>query len=99
MNNKAIVIYYSLSGNTKKIAEFIKDKTGADIEEIQTLTPYTGDYNSIVDQAPRPMRRGAFSYPKYRRHSGIQAGAPQCWDWPAKKGQRQKRRTLWHWNG
>ena len=43
------------------------------------------------------MRRGAFSYPKYRRHSGIQAGAPQCWDWPAKKGQRQKRRILWHW--
>ena len=58
MNNKAIVIYYSLSGNTKKIAELIKDKTGADIEEIQTLTPYTGDYNSIVEQGHKEINNG-----------------------------------------
>ena len=34
---KTLVIYYSLSGHTKQIAELIKEKTNADIYEIKTL--------------------------------------------------------------
>jgi flavodoxin len=49
---KKLVIYYSqANGNTKRIAEMISEKTGADIAVIDTVTPYTGSYEEIVNQA------------------------------------------------
>jgi|GEM_PF-2716305 len=42
---KIAIIYYSLGGNTRHIANMIKDKISADIFEIETKTPYTGTYN------------------------------------------------------
>lgn len=36
-NGKILVAYFSHSGNTKKIAEEIQSKTGADIFEIKTI--------------------------------------------------------------
>lgn len=33
------IIYYSLGGNTRRIANMIKDKISADIFEIETNTP------------------------------------------------------------
>lgn len=84
MNNKAIVIYYSLSGNTKRIAELIRDKTGADIAEIQTLIPYAGDYNSIVEQGHKEVNNGY--KPKIKRISAdlseyntVILGTPVWW--------------------
>lgn len=47
---KPVVIYYSYSGNTKSIAEKFKESLDCDIFEIETVTPYTGDYNAVVDQ-------------------------------------------------
>ena len=37
---KVLVVYYSLSGHTKDIAEKIAVKTGADLFEIKTKEPY-----------------------------------------------------------
>jgi flavodoxin len=37
---KVLIIYYSLSGNTREIALMIKEKTNADIYEIQTENEY-----------------------------------------------------------
>lgn len=42
---KTVIVYYSYGSNTKKIAEMIQKKTGADILRIETVTPYTGSYN------------------------------------------------------
>jgi flavodoxin len=59
MNMKKLVIYYSqANGNTRRIAEMIASKTGADITEIDTVTPYTGTYDEIVDQGQREVNRG-----------------------------------------
>ena len=33
---KVLVVYYSLTGNTKSIAEIIREKTGGDVFEIET---------------------------------------------------------------
>lgn len=55
---KALIVYYSYTNNTKKIAEQIQKATGADICEIETVKPYTGDYNSVVDQGKREVDRG-----------------------------------------
>lgn len=55
---KAIVIYYSYLGNTKGIAEKIQKETGADIARIETVVPYEGDYNKVVDQGQDEVNRG-----------------------------------------
>lgn len=55
---KKLIVYYSYTNNTKKIAEQIQIATGADICEIETVKPYTGDYNSVVDQGKREVDRG-----------------------------------------
>lgn len=38
---KKLIVYYSYTNNTKKIAEQIQKATGADICEIETVKPYT----------------------------------------------------------
>lgn len=55
---KPVIIYYSFGGNTKRIADMIKAKTNADIVEIETINPYTGSYNDIVDQGKDETERG-----------------------------------------
>ena len=46
---KTLIVYYSLGGNTKGIAQNIQKILGADIAEIEPLVPYTGSYDDIVD--------------------------------------------------
>lgn len=53
-----LIIYYSYSANTKKIAEMIRGKIGGDIEEIETVIPYKGDYDAVVDQGQREVNQG-----------------------------------------
>ena len=48
MNKKALVAYFSFSGNTKLIAEKIQAKTGADIFRIETVKPYPADYDETA---------------------------------------------------
>ena len=55
---KSIVIFYSFGGNTRRIAEKIQNAIGADLAEIQTVTPYTGSYNDVVDQGQREVNKG-----------------------------------------
>lgn len=50
-SGKILVAYFSHSGNTKKIAEEIQSKTGADIFEIKTVNAYSDDYNTVLDEA------------------------------------------------
>ena len=48
--SRMLVVYYSWSnGNTKRIAEQLARRTGADIARIETVQPYTGrDRKSVV---------------------------------------------------
>ena len=56
---KMLVVYYSWSnGNTKRIAEKLADKTGADIAEIETTAAYKGSHQDVVDQGKREVEEG-----------------------------------------
>lgn len=49
-NNKKIVVFFSYTGNTKKIAESIQKKLNCDILEIKPVKPYSTDYQTVVDE-------------------------------------------------
>lgn len=48
---KVLIVYYSYTGNTEKLANSIKEKTNADIVEIEPVVPYSDDYDTVVDEA------------------------------------------------
>ena len=47
---KKLVVYYSYTGNTKKIADMIKSKLDCDILELEPLTPFSKDYDEVVNE-------------------------------------------------
>lgn len=51
MTQKILIAYYSLSGNTKSVAEKIKEITDGDLFEIKTVKEYPRNYNDVVNVA------------------------------------------------
>lgn len=59
MKKKMLIVYYSVSnGNTKRIAEALQNAAGADIVHIDTVKPYTGSYDEVVEQGQREVNKG-----------------------------------------
>lgn len=46
-----LIAYFSWSGNTEQVAQIIQEATGGDLFEIAPATPYTDDYNELLDIA------------------------------------------------
>ena len=55
---KTLILYYSYGGNTRRVARMIQKEAGGDLAEIQTVQPYAGDYNAVVDQGQREVDSG-----------------------------------------
>jgi flavodoxin len=55
---KALVAYFSRSGNTQVIAGVISRSLGADLFEIEPAKPYPADYFETVEQARQERDRG-----------------------------------------
>ncbi len=45
---KTLIVYYSYTGNTKKIANAIKNNLNCDILEITPKIPFSNDYDKVV---------------------------------------------------
>lgn len=45
---ETLVIYYSFTGNSKKVAEYVKAKLDADILELEPAEPFSSDYDEVV---------------------------------------------------
>ena len=46
---KTLLVFFSYTGNTKIIADMIKDKLNCDVFEIKTVIPYSEDYDTVVN--------------------------------------------------
>lgn len=53
-----LIVYFSRTGNTKSVAETIKNSVGGDIFEIVTVEPYPEDYDEVVEQAKKEQSEG-----------------------------------------
>lgn len=58
MTVRAIVVYYSLGGNTRRVARQLQRATGADLAEIKTVKPYSGSYDDVVGQGQWEVNSG-----------------------------------------
>ncbi len=48
---KILIAYFSWGGNTRGVAKEIQSQTGADLFEITPVTPYSSDYNTVLEEA------------------------------------------------
>ena len=56
---KIVIVYYSWSnGNTERIAKLLQKEIGGDIVRIDTITPYEGSYDDVVNQGQEEVQRG-----------------------------------------
>ena len=55
---KALIVYFSHSGNTRALVRQIQEQAGGDIVELQPVEPYPSDYNAVVQQAKRELNSG-----------------------------------------
>lgn len=80
---KCLTVYYSRSGNTKVMAEFIQDGVGGDAVRIETGQPYPEEYRATTQQAREELDSG-FKPPittkiaNLAAYDVILAGSP-CW--------------------
>lgn len=54
-----LVAYFSWSGNTEMVANLIAQQTGGDLFEIAPATPYTDDYDTLLDIAQQEQAEDA----------------------------------------
>ena len=47
---KKLVLYYSETGTTKAVAEELQKQTGADIEAIEAVKPYSGNFQETIQR-------------------------------------------------
>ena len=83
---KNLVLYFSVYGTAKKVAEEITNQTGADIVEIKPVVPYDGDrshYNLLAklakkehDENARPAIKNELPVAEY---DNIFIGYPMWW--------------------
>lgn len=82
--SKIAVVYYSYTDNTKKIAEMIQSKAGAEVFRIETVKPYTGSYQEVVNQGQEEIKAG-FTPPiknlnmQLNQYDAIVIGTPVWW--------------------
>ncbi len=82
---KTLIVYFSYTaGNTKVIAEKVHKVTDCDIVALEPQIPYSDDYDSVVSQAQKDIRKGVMPALKplgvnIEDYDRIIAGTPTWW--------------------
>ncbi|WP_231848521.1 flavodoxin family protein [Thermotoga caldifontis] len=78
-----LIVYYSWSGNTRKIAQIIKELLGCDIVELEPEQAYPSSYRQTVEEAKKEIRSGYRRPIKTRIDVGkyqlLFLGSPNWW--------------------
>jgi flavodoxin len=83
---KALIIFYSWSGNTRGVAREIQKQTGFDTIELELVKPYSTDYNTVLNEAQRdqhnqarPALKTKIDSQKWAEYDTIIIGYPNWW--------------------
>lgn len=83
---KALVVYYSWGGNTRGVAKEIQRQTSFDTVELALVTPYSTNYNTVLNEAQRDQRsqarprlRNDIAADKWAEYDTILIGYPNWW--------------------
>ncbi len=84
MKNNTLIVYYSHSGNTQKIAQLIGGETGGEVLEIKPKTPYPQAYDAVVKQAKQEIGAGFLPEletpnPALEQYDTVFVGSPNWW--------------------
>ena len=55
---KTLVLYYSQTGTTQAVAEELQKQLGADIERIEAVVPYDGDFQATIQRSGDERQKG-----------------------------------------
>ena len=82
--NSILILYFSHSGNTRKVAEQIHTRMGGDLIELNTVSPYPRDYDAVVEQAKQEQRDNArpqisTEIPNLAAYDTVFIGFPNWW--------------------
>lgn len=82
--SNTLIVYYSHSGNTRKLANLIAQQIDADCLEIIPEKPYPNDYTSVVNQAKQEISRNFRPALKnaqinLNKYTTIFIGSPNWW--------------------
>lgn len=82
--NKVLILYFSHSGNTRRLAEQIHGRIGGDLVELKTLAPYPQDYDAVVDVAQKEQQSNArpqitTEIPNMDAYDTVFIGFPNWW--------------------
>lgn len=84
MDRNILIAYYSHSGNTGKIANFIGQQTGGELLPIQPMEAYPISYNAVTEQAKKEIKAGYHPAikthtPNLDNYNTIFIGTPNWW--------------------
>lgn len=79
-----LIAYFSWSGNTEQMAQMIQAETDGDLFEIEPATPYTDDYNTLLDvaqqeQADNARPELASQVENWESYDVVFVGYPDWW--------------------
>ena len=79
-----LIAYFSWSGNTEQLAQMIQAETGGQLFEIAPATPYTEDYDQLLDiaqqeQADNARPELAGQVENWDSYSTVFVGYPDWW--------------------
>ncbi len=86
--NKKLVVYFSYTGHTKMIVDKIKEKLDCAVLEIETVIPYSTDYDTVVNDEQNSERSNFLPEIKdininLNNYNEIILGTPVWWYRPA----------------
>lgn len=83
-DSNTLVAYFSWSGNTEAMANLIAEQTGGTLFEIAPATPYTDDYDALLDiaqqeQADNARPELAATVENWDSYDVVLVGYPDWW--------------------
>lgn len=79
----SLIVFYSHSANTRKLAKLIQKASGATLAELEPEVAYPNDYNAVVEQAKREIGTGyrpaLKALPDVSGYETVFVGSPNWW--------------------